>query len=912
VTLRSPHGEHRASERFGFRSFEFVAHGPFLLNGERLLLRGTHYHEDHAGVAGAVPDDVVRKTMTMIKEMGANFVRLGHYQQSPLVLALCDELGLLVWEEIPWCRGGLGGERYQKQARDMLRALIDQHFNHPSVILWGLGNENDWPGDFEVFDQGKIRAFMTELNALAHELDPTRRTSIRRCDFCKDIPDVYSPSIWAGWYSGRYFEYRKSAEKEMKSVDRFFHAEWGGDSHARRHAEDPEKMLGDVATGQGTAEKGLAYKATGGKARASKDGDWSETYICNLFDWHLKEQEQMRGLTGSAQWIFKDFATPLRPENPVPRVNQKGVVERDLTPKEGYYVFQSYWAEKPMVHIYGHTWPVRWGAAGEPKLVKVYSNCPEVELFVNDRSAGTRKRQSADFPAAGLRWMVPLDEGSNRLRAVGRKDGVEVGDAITVAYQTAKWGTPAALAPRQVGQRDGLATLEALLSDGSGTPCLDAANVVRFAAAGDGTLCDNLGTSIGARVVQLYNGRAQIQVRLTGSRADVSVASAGIPTAFCTVTPAEPEKPSAGLDVPAIDRDRIHKAADAALQRETVTITAFRAALSQGGIHDFYSNGDYWWPDPDKPGGLPYIRRDGESNPNNFAQHRQVLRAMHDAVTALAAAWKLTGQERYAAKAGDFLRVFFLDPATRMNPHLKYAQAVPGRAAGRPEGIIDALHLIEVPLAVRALEGSPALRSGESAALKQWFRELMQWMKTDPLGIAEGNARNNHAMAYRLQVAVYADFAGDTEQTAACRKWFKEVFLSKQMAPDGSFPLELARTKPYGYSIFQLDNVITFCQVLSTRDDDLWEFTLADGRGVRRAAGFLYPFLADKSKWPLKPDVQAWEGWPVRQPCLLFAGLAYGEPRYLALWQTLPPDPTDDEVRRNMAVTQPVLWLKGP
>src|SRR5436305_13476363 len=115
-------------------------------------------------------------------------------------------------------------------------------------------------------------------------------------------------------------------------------------------------------------------------------------------------------LTGSAQWIFKDFSTPERPENPIPKVNQKGLTERDLTPKEGYYVFQSYWAKKPMVHIYGHTWPVRRGEAGTPKLVKVYSNCREVELFVNGKSAGAKRRNSADFPAAGLRWMVKLDE----------------------------------------------------------------------------------------------------------------------------------------------------------------------------------------------------------------------------------------------------------------------------------------------------------------------------------------------------------------------------------------------------------------------------------------------------------------------------------------------------------------------
>jgi beta-galactosidase len=910
VTLRSRHGEHRALQRCGFRAFEFVPHGPFLLNGERLLLRGTHYHEDHAGVAAAVPDEAIRKTLRLIKEMGANFVRLGHYQQSPLVLDLCDELGLLVWEEVPWCRGGLGGDRYQRQARDMLRALIDQHYNHPAVILWGLGNENDWPGDFEVFDQARIRAFMVELNTLAHQLDPTRKTSIRRCDFCKDVPDVYSPSIWAGWYSGRYAEYRKSAEKEMKSVDHFFHAEWGGDSHARRHSEDPEKALADVATGQGTAEKGLAYKQSGGKARASKDGDWSETYICNLFDWHLKEQEQMPWLTGSAQWIFKDFATPLRPENPVPRVNQKGVVERDLTPKEGYYVFQSYWAEKPMVHIYGHTWPVRWGDSGEPKLVKVYSNCPAVELFINGHSAGTKERQSADFPAAGLRWMVKLDEGSNQLRAMGRRAGTEVVDEISVGYQTAKWGKPARLALRQVEQQGGVATLEAHLSDSASTPCLDAANVVRFAVAGDGALRDNLGTSTCARVVQLYNGRAQIQVQLTGDRAEVSVASAGVPTAFCTLTRADAGGSRKDVDVSALDRARILKAADTALAQEPVTITAYRAALSEGGINDFYSNGDYWWPDPAKPDGLPYIRRDGESNPKNFAAHRQALRTMRDVVTALAAAWKLTGDAKYATKAGACLRVFFLDPRTRMNPHLKFAQAVPGRAAGRPEGIIDALHLIEVPIAVRALDGSTALSHDERAGLEDWFRELLQWMRTDPLGVAEGRAKNNHAMAYQLQVAVYADFVGDHAQTAACRKWFKEVLLPSQMAADGGFPLELARTKPYGYSIFQLDNVVTFCQALSTESDNLWEFTLADGRGVRRGVEFLYPFLADKSKWPHKPDVQAWDGWPARQACLLFAGLAYDKPEYLDLWQKLPADPTDDEVRRNIAVTQPVLWLK--
>ena len=131
--------------------------------------------------------------------------------------------------------------------------------------------------------------------------------------------------------------------------------------------------------------------------RMSKGCDWSESYMCNLFDWHLKEQEDMPWLTGSAAWIFKDFAIPLRPENPVARVNQKGVVERDGTPKETHYVFQSYWSEKPMVHIFGHGWPARWGNAGEEKEVKVYSNCLDVDLFVNGKSVGIKKRNVSDY-----------------------------------------------------------------------------------------------------------------------------------------------------------------------------------------------------------------------------------------------------------------------------------------------------------------------------------------------------------------------------------------------------------------------------------------------------------------------------------------------------------------------------------
>ena len=532
VTLKSPQGDEEVAGRFGIRSFECVEHGPFKLNGERLLLRGTHYHEDHTGVAAAVPDDVVRKTLQSMKEMGVNFVRLGHYQQAPLVLDLCDELGILAWEEEPWCRGGIGGEGYKQQCRDMLGNMIDQHYNHPSIILWGLGNENDWEGDFPVYDKAGVRAFMTAQNDLAHKLDPSRKTTIRRCDFCKDIVDVYSPSIWAGWYSGRYTEYSKSLDKWIKQVPHFFHAEYGGDSHARRHSEEPEKFLGDVATGQGTAEVGSAYKGKGGPTRPSKDGDWSESYMVNLFDWHLKEQEQMTNLTGSAAWIFKDFATPLRPENPVPRVNQKGVEERDGTPKESYYVFQSYWSDKPMIHIYGHSWPVRWGKPDEEKQVKVYSNCDKVELFVNGVSAGVKERKLGEFPASGLNWSVKLNDGDNTLKAVGQKDGKSFTDEIHQKYQSTPWDKPSQLTLKEVSRDGTVVTLEAQVLDKSGVQCLDAATPVRFGLTGDGTLIDNLGTSTGSRSVQMYNGRALISIQTNGADSVASVSSPGLPTVF--------------------------------------------------------------------------------------------------------------------------------------------------------------------------------------------------------------------------------------------------------------------------------------------------------------------------------------------------------------------------------------------
>jgi beta-galactosidase len=180
-----------------------------------------------------------------------------------------------------------------------------------------------------------------------------------------------------------------------------------------------------------------------------------------------------------------------------------------------------------MIHIYGHTWPIRWGKPGEPKLVKVYSNCEEVELFLGDRSLGTKRRNSQDFPAAGLRWTTPFPAGEVALRAVGKRNGKTVTDHISFIYETRSWGAPAKFQLAQTSRNGNLITVEALLVDAAGVPCLDARNIVRFSVAGDGQMLDNLGTVGGSRVVQLANGRAWMTIRTSGSCV-AAIASDGV------------------------------------------------------------------------------------------------------------------------------------------------------------------------------------------------------------------------------------------------------------------------------------------------------------------------------------------------------------------------------------------------
>jgi len=371
--------------------------------------------------------------------------------------------------------------------------------------------------------------------------------------------------------------------------------------------------------------------------------------------------------------------------------------------------------------------------------------------------------------------------------------------------------------------------------------------------------------------------------------------------------PIRSKKSDAYRMVAATDRNRILAAADEYVSREPVTITAFPAKGSAGGLHDFYSQADYFWPDPKNPNG-PYINRDGQSNPANFNEHRKVMIALSVEMPALTAAWLLSGKRRYAQRACDHLKAWFVMPATRMNPNLMYAQAVTGRSTGRNFGIIDTLHLVEVARAAGFLLDG-LLDKQSSDGVRAWYASYVDWLCQSERGQQERDTKNNHAICWAVQAAEFARLAKNEEVRKDVYRRYREILLPDQEAEDGSFPRELARTKPYSYSIFNFDVMAGLCQSLKGLEPDPTTFKLGDGRGLLKAAEFIYPYIKDKSQWKWAHDVEHYDALPVRSPGLLFAGIAGHQEKYIELWKKLSPDPTDKEIIRNFPIRQPLLWV---
>lgn len=332
--------------------------------------------------------------------------------------------------------------------------------------------------------------------------------------------------------------------------------------------------------------------------------------------------------------------------------------------------------------------------------------------------------------------------------------------------------------------------------------------------------------------------------------------------------------------------EQLRREANAALDVGPFSVVDGGVLPPSGDPHDYMSVGPYWWPDPKKEDGLPYIRRDGRVNPE-YHEHDTTPRGkMCSAVETLALAYYFTGHEPYAEHAAKLLRVWFLDEDTRMNPNLQFGQAIPGRCTGRGIGIIETLHFISVVDAVGMLAGSNAWTEADQQALEAWFAEYLDWLLESRYGRDEAATKNNHGTWYDAQVASFALFVGRDDVARRVLSEAAEKRIARQIEPDGRQPHELARTKSFSYSVMNLRGMFTLAALGGRVGVDLWNFETDDGRSIRKAIDWLAPFASGQTKWQheqisgLHPEAL--------YPLLRWAAVAYEEPEYEELIKQIP------------------------
>ena len=301
--------------------------------------------------------------------------------------------------------------------------------------------------------------------------------------------------------------------------------------------------------------------------------------------------------------------------------------------------------------------------------------------------------------------------------------------------------------------------------------------------------------------------------------------------------------------------------ADSLLTAQPPSVMMKNKVAASGDKHDYLSQARYFWPDPAKPGGRPYIRKDGQSNPELLKLDRPRISELSDAVVRLSLAYYFSSDEKYARKAAEYVRTWFLDKKTRMNPHLRYAQMVPGQNndLGRREGVLDTYSFVEMLEGVRLLEGSKSFTESDGRQLKDWFAQLLHWILTDKLGVDEYNSTNNHGTAYDVQVIAFADYVGDT----ATRDRFIKDVTSKRIDPqinsDGSQPQELKRTLGYGYSQYNLTHLLDILQMARNAGVEVGGNTAYASAKVAKGLDFLAAYLGKPvSAWQYK-QINSWE-----------------------------------------------------
>ncbi|MRT91978.1 glycoside hydrolase family 2 TIM barrel-domain containing protein [Ancylomarina sp. 16SWW S1-10-2] len=394
----------------GFRWYEFTADKGFFLNGKAYKLKGLNRHQDNYGEGNAVSLEHHLRDIKLIKELGVNWLRLAHYQQDDYVLQLCDKMGILVWEEIPYVNKTSFEPEFEQNLQSMMKDLINQHFNHSCIILWGMGNEV-WMGD-RGDGKANIYDIVKNLNDLVHSEDPVRKTVFvngdnnRPIDFkVYEIPDVFGYNLYRGWYGTHYntFTERVNELHAMMPNKPLIISEFGAGSDVRVHTENPLRQ------------------------------DFSIEYQNNFLESHLNQIDKIDWLCGVNWWSFADFGAAHRGDTK-PHINQKGLVTFDRHKKDIFYLLKSKWSKEPVLYLETPTWEERGGDAN--KVYRVFTNMNEVELFHNGKSLGKQTN--------GFKWNVVLTKGINKLKAIGvnsdlvKEHGFELFYDNTVSEYTVK------------------------------------------------------------------------------------------------------------------------------------------------------------------------------------------------------------------------------------------------------------------------------------------------------------------------------------------------------------------------------------------------------------------------------------------------------------------------------------------
>ncbi|WP_035359347.1 alginate lyase family protein [Edaphobacter aggregans] len=366
--------------------------------------------------------------------------------------------------------------------------------------------------------------------------------------------------------------------------------------------------------------------------------------------------------------------------------------------------------------------------------------------------------------------------------------------------------------------------------------------------------------------------------------------------AFFLTTQLPAQTPSTGSstrpNVAALDHDRILAAADHYLTQPPAPLTTLPSPDSPGTPQDYFSQ--------------------STDSPAPFTAHRDALLSLAHIVPALASAWVITKDERYAQHAVAHLQAWFVSPETSMTPSLEYAQvAASGKA--RPEGVIEAVHLAEVAQSIPFLSTSEALTEPTLDAVTKWFTSYLEWLNTSRTAGLARDMRDHNGSSWLLQAAACAHLnLKDDRALTALRHQFKASTIRAQITYDGTFPRELTTPNPYRNSLFNLDLLAGACELLTTRFETVWDYELQDGPSMRIVLARLFPYIARRGSWPYKADAAFFNELPLRRPALLFAARAYNRPEYADLWKTLPPDTDNPELDRTFPIRQPLLWVTRP